>query len=359
MKLVLSDGAVFDGESFGARTEVKGEVVFNTGMVGYVEALTDPSYRGQILVLTYPLQGNYGVPAGPFESGRIQVQGLIVHQHADRPSHHASARTLRSWLQAQGVPAMSGVDTRALTRHLRAHGTIDGQLLLDGRERGKRLVRPASVDMSRVVDLVAPSDVIRSGNGDVRVLVVDTGSKQNIVRCLQERGATVVRVPWNRPWEIYLRDVDGLVLTNGPGDPARLAEPVQLRPLEAAMAQGMPILGICLGHQWLAQAAGGTILKMKYGHRSHNQPVMDLQTRRAYLTSQNHGYAVDVTALAAGWEPWFVNLNDGSNEGIRHLHEPFRSVQFHPEAAAGPRDTRFIFDEFLETMTASRARPAA
>lgn len=359
MKLVLADGTAFHGRSFGAPMEVRGEVVFNTGMVGYVEALTDPSYRGQILVLTYPLQGNYGVPDGPFESARIQVQGLIVHHHSDRPSHHAAARTLASWLHAHRVPAMTGVDTRSLTRHLRTHGTIDGQLLFEDRERGKRLVPPAAVDMSTVVDLVTPSEVTYHGDGKLRVLVVDTGAKENIVRCLQERGASVIRIPWNRPWDSYFDGGDALVLTNGPGDPARLADPVQLRRIERAMDLEIPILGVCLGHQWLAQAAGATIVKMKYGHRSHNQPVLDLRTRRAYLTSQNHGYAVDVTPLAADWEPWFVNLNDESNEGIRHRHKPFYSVQFHPDAAPGPRDTRFIFDELLAAAAASRRRRAA
>jgi carbamoyl-phosphate synthase small subunit len=365
MKLVLADGTTFYGRSFGAPTEIRGEVVFNTGMVGYVETLTDPSYRGQILVATYPLQGNYGVPDGRFESARIQVQGLVVHHHCDRPSHRTSTRTLGAWLRAQGIPAIAGVDTRSLTRHLRTHGTIEGQLSLDEGEAGASparhglLVGPAAVDMSHVVDLVAPLEVTYHGDGELRVLLVDTGSKENIVRCLEAGGATVVRVPWNRPWDTYLHEVDGLVLPNGPGSPTQLADPIELRRIEKAMHLEMPILGICLGHQWLAQAAGATILKMKYGHRSHNQPVMDLTTGRAYLTSQNHGYAVDMTALAPDWEPWFVNLNDGSNEGIRHLHKPFRSVQFHPEAAAGPRDTRFVLEEFLRAVADSRSVRAA
>src|SRR5262245_37219293 len=367
MRLFLADGTVFHGNSFGARANVRGEVVFNTGMVGYVEALTDPSYRGQLLVLTYPLQGNYGVPHGPFESSRIQVQGLIVHHDSARPSHHTSTRTLSSWLRAHGVPAMSGVDTRALARHLRAQGTIEGELLLDDRERRLRFApptmndieTPAAVDMSHVLDLAAAPPGTYYGSGSQRVLLVDTGAKKQIVRCLVERGATVFRVPWNRRWETYLDEVDGLVLTNGPGDPVRLADPIEVERIASAMRRDMPILGICLGHQWLAQAAGASIVKMKYGHRSQNQPVMDVSTGRAYLTSQNHGYVVDLSALSADWEPWFINLNDGTNEGVRHRHKPFRSVQFHPEAAPGPRDTRFIFDEFLAAADDWRIKRAA
>jgi carbamoyl-phosphate synthase small subunit len=220
-------------------------------------------------------------------------------------------------------------------------------------------IPPAAVDMSSVLDLATSSHVTFSGNGHQRILLVDTGTKERIVRSLQESGASVIRIPWNHAWDEYLSQADGLVLTNGPGDPTRLADPVQLQRIHEAMRLEMPILGVCLGHQWLAQAAGAHIFKMKYGHRSHNQPVIDLSTGRAYLTSQNHGYGVDVSTLSAEWEPWFVNLNDGGNEGIRHRRKPFRSVQFHPEAAAGPHDTRFIFDAFLRTVGESRSTHAA
>jgi carbamoyl-phosphate synthase small subunit len=351
MKLVLSDGTVFTGQSFGALREAQGEVVFNTGMVGYVETLTDPSYRGQVLVTTYPLQGNYGVPEGPFESSQIQVQALIVHQHCPRPSHHTSQRSLGAWLKSQGIPAIEGVDTRRLTRHLQKQGTITGQLIFEENEKvnflpqGDHLISSEEVDMSNVVELVAAKEVMHYPGGELKILVVDTGTKENIIRCLQTLGATVIRVPWNHPWEPYLNRVDGLVLTNGPGDPARLSQPIDR--VRRALHYGIPIFGICLGHQLLALAAGAETYKLKYGHRSHNQPVVDLTTQRAYLTSQNHGYAVDVTRLTKEWETWFVNLNDGSNEGIRHKSKPFRSVQFHPESAAGPRDTRFMFEDFL------------
>ncbi len=357
MILLFADGTAFAGTSFGARRSVRGEVVFHTGMVGYVEALTDPSYRGQILALTYPLQGNYGVPAGPFESASIQVQGLIVHRHAALASHRTSELSLADWLCRHDVPAIEGVDTRRLTRYLRERGTLEGRLLADGDEQERDSDRAGDqdhVDMRHVLDLVAPSQVAEFAGGDLRVLLIDTGAKDSIARCLNAEGATVVRVPWSDPWERRLGEVDGVVLANGPGDPRRLAESESLQRVQEALRRELPTLGICLGHQWLAQAAGAAIYKLPYGHRSHNQPVIDRTTGRAYLTTQNHGYAVDATTLDAGFEPWFANLNDQSNEGLRHRDKPFRSVQFHPEASAGPRDTRFVFREFLRMAGESR-----
>lgn len=347
MQLVLADGSVFEGRSFGAERDVRGEVVFNTGLTGYVETLTDPSYRGQILALTYPLQGNYGVPAGPFESDRIQVQGLVVTRHSPCPSHHTSVRTLGDWLRAEGVPAIEGIDTRTLTRRLREHGTMDGALLGDG-DREARMAGADAVDMSRVVDMVSPTEIMRYPGGDLRILVIDTGAKENIVRSLQKRGATVVRTPHGARWEPMLDEVDGVMLCNGPGNPADLSALVER--IRTILAKGVPTFGICLGHQLLALAGGATTYKLKYGHRSQNQPVIDLVTRRAYVTSQNHGYAVRDDAMPDDWEPWFANLNDGTNEGIRHRYRPFRSVQFHPEAAAGPHDTAYMFDDFMRMV---------
>jgi carbamoyl-phosphate synthase small subunit len=352
MKLALSEDTVFSGEPFGALREARGEVVFNTGMVGYVETLTDPSYRGQILVTTYPLQGNYGVPEGPFESSRIQIQALVVHQHCPSPSHHTSRRSLGAWLKSQGIPAIESVDTRGLTRHLRKHGTTIGELRFDEHEKatsspqGDRPGLAEDVNMSSVVELVAAKEVTHYPGGEVRILVVDTGAKENIIRCLQTLGASVLRAPWNHRWEAYLNQVDGVMLTNGPGDPTRLTPLIER--LRRVLQYRIPIFGICLGHQLMALAAGGTTYKLKYGHRSHNQPVVDVTTQRAYLTCQNHSYVVDATRLASEWETWFVNLNDGSNEGLRHKSKPFRSVQFHPESAAGPHDTRFLFEDFLK-----------
>ncbi len=347
MKLHLADGTVAQGQSFGAARDVQGEVVFNTGMSGYVESLTDPSYRGQILLLTYPLQGNYGVPDGGFESDRIQIEGLIVGRHAEYPSHHASQKRLGEWLKASGVPALEGVDTRALTRHLRSHGTMQGHLFIDDSSHPETSCA-TQIDLTHVAAAVTQRQIVRYPGGDLRVLVIDTGAKENIIRALQTRGATVIRVPFFEKWEAALDDVDGVVLTNGPGDPSHLGE-LTLR-LQVLLARSIPTFGICLGHQLLALAAGGRTYKLKYGHRSLNQPVVDLATGRAFVTSQNHGFAVEENSLPPDWEPWFANLNDNTNEGLRHRYRPLRSVQFHPEAAPGPHDTAFLFDDFLRTV---------
>lgn len=353
--LVLEDGSRFSGASFGADRKVAGEVVFCTGLTGYVETLTDPSYRGQILVLTYPLQGNYGVPSGmhavrSMESGRIQVQGLVVSRHCAAPSHHESRETLGSWLRREGVPAIEGIDTRMLTKHLRAAGTMAGSLD-PGTAAADAPFDRVSPD---VVRSVAPAETSRyAGSGPLRVLVVDTGCKENIVRSLVSRGASVIRAPFHSAWESHLDTVDGLLLTNGPGDPADL--PDLGRRVASALERGVPTFGICLGHQLLAIAAGARTFKLKFGHRSQNQPVLETSTQRAFITSQNHGYAVDQASLGTDWEPWFINLNDGTNEGIRHKFRPFRSVQFHPEAAAGPQDTAFLFDDFLHMVSEVKA----
>jgi carbamoyl-phosphate synthase small subunit len=349
MNLLLSDGSLFEGRPFGADRQVFGEVVFNTGMTGYVEALTDPSYRGQILVLTFPLQGNYGVPAGPFESGRIQVQGLVVSRHCTIPGHHASVRTLEDWLKDEGVPAIEGVDTRALTRRLRQSGTMEGALLSGS---GANAAEAEKVDMREVIRLVAPREMVRYLGGELQILVIDTGCKESIIRSLRERGASVIRAPFFADWDALLDEVDGVVLTNGPGDPTDLGALVER--LRGVLARGLPTFGICLGHQLLALAAGARTYKLKYGHRSFNQPVINRVTGKAFLTSQNHGYAVDERSLPQDWEPWFLNLNDGTNEGMRAALRPFRSVQFHPEAAGGPRDTAFLFDDFLRIVGEAR-----
>ena len=350
MKLVLGDGTVFGGTAFGADRDAAGEVVFNTGMTGYVEALTDPSYRGQILVLTYPLQGNYGVPASPWESGRIQVDGLVIARLAVRPTHPGMRETLGEWLERAGVPAIQGVDTRALTRLLRAQGTMTGNLMRDG---GSSSEHPSRVDMKRVAELVTEPGIHHEGTGKRRVLVIDCGTKRSIIASLLERDFSVVRAAFFEKWEPLVDQVDAVVLPNGPGDPADLGSLVErLRPL---LAGKKPVLGICLGHQLLALAAGATTYKLPYGHRSQNQPVVDVTTGRAYLTSQNHGYAVRSESLPGDFVEWFKNLNDGTNEGVRHTSLPIMSVQFHPEAASGPHDTQHVFDRFAELVF---ARPA-
>ena len=353
--LVLDDGHVATGRSFGAPRNAAGEVVFHTAMTGYVEALTDPSYRGQILVLTYPLQGNYGVPAERFESARVQVEGLVVAVTAAHASHHAAVRSLGEWLRQSNVPGVEGVDTRTITRRLRERGTMPGKILLDA--SAGALATPTPLDTSELVDMVTCDRVVDYPGGDLRVVMVDAGAKENIVRSLLERGASVRRVPIGHDLGDALADADGLVLSNGPGDPADQAAFVAK--LRAQLGRRVPTLGICLGHQLLALAAGAKTYKLKYGHRSHNQPVIDRRTRRAYVTSQNHGYAVEEGSLGGTWETWFENANDHTNEGIRSRDLPCLSAQFHPEAAGGPHDTSFIFDEFFSLVgqiRSSRAR---
>ena len=360
MKLVLEDGSTMDGASFGAPTPVAGEVVFNTAMTGYVETLTDPSYRGQILVTTYPLIGSYGVPAarqrdsldGPFESDQIQVQGLVVQQYVDDYSHHAATRSLGAWLRDEGIPAVTGIDTRTLTRKLREFGTMKGWLVPGDTDLEAAKLAAREVEMrEEVFRLVAPADLRRYAGGPLKILLVDTGAKDNIVRSLLDRGASVVRAPWHVPLAPLAEQADGIMLANGPGDPKDLAPLIaQVRSLLGSYRK--PIFGICLGNQILALAAGGDTYKLPYGHRGVNQPVQDLLTRRCYVTSQNHGYAVRDESLPADWEPWFVNVNDGTNEGVRSRVRPFFSVQFHPEARPGPTDSAFLFDDFLRLVGA-------
>jgi len=364
VKLVLEDGTEMRGRAFGADAPVAGEVVFNTGMTGYVETLTDPSYRGQILVMTYPLVGNYGVPPErpsgcidlPYESSRIQVQGLIVQQYVDQHSHHAASRSLGAWLAQDGVPAMCGIDTRTLTRRLREHGTMRGWLVPGSMSLEDAQRTATSVDMtSEVFRAVAPNEPIRYEGGDLSVLAVDVGIKDNIVRSLLNRGATVVRAPWHANLDDLAADADGIVIGNGPGDPKDLDELVDQTRRLLGSFEG-PIFGVCLGNQILTLAAGGNTYKLPYGHRGVNQPVQDLLTRRCYITSQNHGYAVRDAALPPDWEPWFVNINDGTNEGVRSRVRPSFSVQFHPEANPGPKDTGFLFDDFLRLVGAMARR---
>ncbi len=345
-QLLLKNGAVFAGRAFGFSKAVSGEVVFNTGMVGYPEALTDPSYKGQIVVLTYPLIGNYGVPGNhgangldaKFESDRVQIAGLIVAELSSNHNHWDATKSLDQWLRENRVPALSGIDTRALTKHLREKGSIQGKILVNEED-----IEYHDTNQENLLSQVSVQKPVIYPGGKRRILVVDCGCKNSIIRSLLARGVTVIKVPWN--YDLAGEDFDGLLISNGPGDPKMCRETIVT--VRKALEQNYPIFGLCLGHQILALAAGADTYKLKFGHRSQNQPCIKVGTQRCYMTSQNHGYAVVKETLPQDWEPWFTNANDGSNEGLRHRSRPFMSVQFHPEAAPGPVDTNFLFDEFL------------
>lgn len=355
--LILDDGSRYEGESFGYEGNKAGEVVFNTAMTGYVESLTDPSYAGQVMVLTYPLVGNYGVPSDKeqtggisrnMESDRIYPTALIVSDYSEEYSHWNAKESLSEWLQREKIPAITGIDTRALTKKLRENGVMMGRIEIEG-------VKEAAVsvpyDAINYVAQVSCDTVLHynSGEGRKRVVLVDCGAKNNIIRCLTRRGVEVVRVPWD--YDFNQLPFDGLFLSNGPGNPDNCGETVEyIRKFISNPDEKRPLMGICMGNQLLAKAAGATVYKLKYGHRSHNQPVRMEGTDKCFITSQNHGFAVDPTSLEAGWEPYFTNMNDGSNEGIRHREKPWFSSQFHPEASGGPVDTEFLFDDFIKQL---------
>jgi len=352
--LVLGDGTRFKGKSFGYEAPVAGEVVFNTAMMGYPESLTDPSYAGQMMTLTFPLVGNYGVPRFSIEenglptfmeSDRIYAAAIIVSDYSEEYSHWNACESLGDWLKREKVPGVTGIDTRQLTKVLREHGVMMGKLEFEGSESCEDI---AAYETINWVDKVSCKDIIRYNEGAGRkVVLVDCGVKANIIRCLIRRGVEVIRVPWN--YDYTEMQFDGLFLANGPGDPDMCEDAVNV--LRKQMSQSRkPICGICMGNQLLAKAGGAQIYKLKYGHRSHNQPVREVGTNRCYVTSQNHGYAVDSATLGSEWRELFVNMNDGSNEGIRHQTNPWFSSQFHPEACSGPVDTEFMFDRFIETL---------
>lgn len=356
--LRLSDGTEFHGQSFGYEQPVAGEVVFNTAMMGYPESLTDPSYAGQLLTMTFPLVGNYGVPPFTFdkqtglpdfmESDHIHVSALIVADYSEQYSHWNAVESLGEWLKREKVPGITGIDTRELTKVLREHGVMMGKILFDDEPQN---VPEADYEGVNFVDRVSVKDIIRYNEGaGKKVVLVDCGVKANIIRELIQRDVEVVRVPWN--YDYTDMEFDGLFLANGPGDPDVCGEAVEIIRKQMSRSR-KPICGICMGNQLLAKAAGATIFKLKYGHRGHNQPVRMVGTDKCFITSQNHGYAVDARTLGKDWEELFVNMNDASNEGIRHKENPWFSSQFHPEACSGPVDTEFMFDKFVETLKQS------
>jgi carbamoyl-phosphate synthase small subunit len=354
IKLVLEDGTVMEGFSFGSETSVSGEVVFSTSMVGYPESLTDPSYKGQILVLTYPLIGNYGVPGDDtenglpkfFESDKLHISGLIVSDYSTEYHHWNAKQSLGDWLKKSNVPGVFGIDTRALTKRLREKGTMLGKVIFDNKD-----VALYDPNKDNLVDQVSTKERIVYGKGKYKVVLIDTGVKYNIIRNLLKRDVTVVRVPWN--YDIFKEEYDGLFISNGPGDPKMCNETV--RNLSKAFTQDKPIMGICLGNQLMALAAGADTYKLKYGHRSHNQPVLQVGTNKSFVTSQNHGFAINNSTLTKDWEPFFINLNDNTNEGMRHKTKPFFSSQFHPEATGGPVDTEYLFDDFIDQIKKQRS----
>ncbi|KAI9860524.1 MAG: Multifunctional pyrimidine synthesis protein CAD [Vezdaea acicularis] len=356
----IRNGPVFSGKAFGAKSNASGEAVFTTSLVGYPESLTDPSYRGQILVFTQPLIGNYGVPSSArdengllkyFESPNIQAAGVVVADVAERYSHWTAVESLSDWCAREGVPAISGVDTRAIVTYLREQGSELARITIGEEydaDQDEAFTDPEQINLVRKVSTKAPFHV-SSGSGDLHIAVIDCGVKENILRSLVGRGASVTAFPYDYPIHKVAHHFDGIFISNGPGDPTHCQETVyHLRKLMESSQ--IPIMGICLGHQLLALAAGARTIKLKYGNRAHNIPALDLTTGRCHITSQNHGYAVDASTLPSEWKEYFVNLNDSSNEGMIHKSRPIFSTQFHPEAKGGPLDSSYLFDGYLESV---------
>ncbi len=344
-KLVLKNGLSFEGKSFGADVSASGEVVFSTGMMGYPESLTDPSYKGQILILTYPLVGNYGIPDKKFwEADKVMISGLVVSTYIDTPYHFQSKKTLGEWLREEGIPALEIKDTRLLTQTIREKGTVLGKII---NKKDLDFYDPDNENLVKKVSTtkISMTEVSKKAKN---ILLIDCGAKRNIQRALNKRNVNVITVPWNFDLTTsgYKDKIDGVVISNGPGNPKFVTETIAN--IKKIFDMNIPILGVCLGNQLISLAAGGDTGKLKYGHRSQNQPCTMEGTNRCYITTQNHGF--EVKRIPKEFKPWFINANDGSNEGIIHKTRPIMSVQFHPEATPGPEDTEWIFDYFLEKI---------
>lgn len=349
-KLILQNGLIFNGFSFGYKRSSAGEVVFNTAMSGYPESLSDPSYSGQILSFTYPLIGNYGVPTSDIENGiakfleseKIHAQGVVVSTYCEEYNHWNAQKSLGEWLIENKVPGIYGIDTRALTKTLREFGSMSGKIVVDGTDD----IDFIDSNAINQVSIVSCKEPVKYEGGEKTVVLVDCGVKHNILRCLLNRGVNIIRVPWD--YDFNSIKFDGLFISNGPGDPETCPQTVEN--IKKALAADKPIFGICMGNQLLAKAGGAATYKLKYGHRSHNQPARMVGTNRCFVTSQNHGYAVDTKTLGADWEEYFINMDDNTNEGVKHKNKPWFSVQFHPEACSGPVDTEFLFDDFVNAI---------
>ncbi|RUS29826.1 small subunit of carbamoyl-phosphate synthase [Jimgerdemannia flammicorona] len=364
--LKMKTGQIFNGTSFGAHKSIFGEIVFTTSLVGYPESMSDPSYGGQILVFTQPLIGNYGVPSAEkdihgllrhFESDRIQVQGIIVNDYATRYSHWTAVESLGDWCSRHGVPAISGIDTRAVTHLLREQGSTLGKIAVGEEALDGKLddYFPDPNLRNLVAEVSTKVPLQYNPEGDVKIAIIDCGVKQNIIRCLVARGAAVTVLPWNYNFNKVADQFDGLFISNGPGSPSTCAETVSNLKVTLDTYQ-RPIFGICMGNLLLGMAAGLESYKLPYGNRGHNQPAINQTNGRCVITSQNHGYALKDTHMPVGWRKFFVNANDRSNEGIRHVSRPIFSVQFHPEAKGGPKDTEYLFSDFLDQVRADKVK---
>ncbi|KAG5663092.1 hypothetical protein KAF25_001028 [Fusarium avenaceum] len=363
--LTIRDGPVFQGKAFGANANVSGEAVFTTSLVGYPESMTDPSYRGQILVFTQPLIGNYGVPSAVrdefnllkyFESPHVQCAGIVVSDVAVNYSHWTAVESLSEWCAREGVPAISGVDTRAIVTHLREQGSSLARISVGEEydaDEDEGFVDPGQINLVKRVTTKAPF-VVESPGASLHVALIDCGVKENILRSLVSRGASVTVFPYDYPIHKVSQHFDGVFISNGPGDPTHCQATVHnlARLMETS---NIPIMGICLGHQLLALAVGARTIKLKYGNRAHNIPALDLTTGLCHITSQNHGYAIDASTLPSDYKEYFVNLNDGSNEGMLHKTRPIFSTQFHPEAKGGPMDSSYLFDKYLQNVQLAKS----